>query len=637
MRRVLQGVILVLGLYVALVGGDVERYCPAGGLASFSGQLVNGRMSCSMSAVNIFLFLAAALGVVLMGRLFCAFVCPLGTVSEALGVAGKRLGLARVLRGRTDQVLRSLKFVLLFFVLFETFKASELFCKKFDPWFAVAGGFQHESWLPGALTALVILVLGALAGRLVWCKYLCFFGAAQSSVATLVGVLGGAVYLGSAALAGGRADMAWLFGVVCVGGYVGELLGQRVLPLVKVERRPSACTSCRACDRACPHGILVSEAEAAVTHPDCFVCGDCVAACRVPGALGWRPFGASWLGPVLVVLLVSAGLVATGVWGDQAAFATVRYVPDGLVVDGTTVAALTQHGVKSIKCWGSSMSFVYRLGRRGKDGAPVFRDGVLGAETFAATNTYRVFYDPRKLDETTLRGLIFSAGKTCIRPVSSVDPATTPAVGRWQVGVYGVVDDWDIIALGRRLGADPAVLAFETVFGEPVAVTVYHVPGATEPSRMAAAVADPTPLDLGGKVLPFRFTPDGAGTVLEPQATDLFRAAFFPAFDRRIAQVEGVGAPTVLEAGLAGLDDPANAWPVSWLGLHLAPLDGLLRLRGVWRDGPRLLVDVVPGTLTPERLAQALRSPVLTWRRGEVVTEKPNPFVLKGEVRVLPD
>ena len=86
--------LVVLGLigYVAirpLFGGgyvaDFEAYCPFGGLSSFMSRLNKGTMSCTMSEVQVMLGFGLLLGVLVIGKLFCSYLCPIGSITEWLG------------------------------------------------------------------------------------------------------------------------------------------------------------------------------------------------------------------------------------------------------------------------------------------------------------------------------------------------------------------------------------------------------------------------------------------------------------------------------------------------------------------------------------------------------------------------
>ena len=125
-------------------GVDVEAYCPFGGLQAFGSYLARGSLACSMSMLQIAMGLALAAGVVLLAKLFCGYLCPVGTVVGWLGGLGRRLGLRRELRagGAADRLLRGVKYALLFVVFYFTLSSSELFCHKLDPYYAVATGFE---------------------------------------------------------------------------------------------------------------------------------------------------------------------------------------------------------------------------------------------------------------------------------------------------------------------------------------------------------------------------------------------------------------------------------------------------------------------------------------------------------------
>ena len=72
---------------------DVEKYCPFGGLQAFGTYLVNNSLACSMSMLQIMMGLVLAAGVILFSKLFCGYLCPLGTLGEWMGKAGRKMRL----------------------------------------------------------------------------------------------------------------------------------------------------------------------------------------------------------------------------------------------------------------------------------------------------------------------------------------------------------------------------------------------------------------------------------------------------------------------------------------------------------------------------------------------------------------
>ena len=220
--------------------------------------------------------LAILLGVVAMSALlaksFCSHLCPVGTVSEALGRTGARiLGRSWTPPRWLDVPLRSLKYLLLAFFLWATWLALDLpGVRAFldGPYNRVADTkmllfFAHPSRLTGAV--LGVLVVGSLLVRDLWCRYLCPYGA-------LLGVVG------------------------------------RLAPL-RVTRDAARCTGCQACTQACPARLAV-HTMIRVGSLECSSCQDCVAACPVEGCLAVRPPRRAapgvWLRPVVAVSLAVA-------------------------------------------------------------------------------------------------------------------------------------------------------------------------------------------------------------------------------------------------------------------------------------------------------------------------------------------
>lgn len=80
---------VVYGLTLGEKPADVEAYCPFGGLQALGSYLVNNSLACTMSMTQIMVGVMLAVGVILFSKLFCGYLCPLGTVSEWMGRGGK--------------------------------------------------------------------------------------------------------------------------------------------------------------------------------------------------------------------------------------------------------------------------------------------------------------------------------------------------------------------------------------------------------------------------------------------------------------------------------------------------------------------------------------------------------------------
>ncbi len=167
---------------------DFEAYCPIGGMQAFSSFLVNNTLACSMTETQIFMGIVLIAGVIIF---------------------------------------------------------SKLFCKEYDPFYAVFSGFGHDVYLwyaiPVAGIILIYLITNALGAEISW---------------------------------------VWLLAAISVPGFVLESvrLSGWILPPFKISRNKLTCTDCEECDLSCPMGLEISTVEK-VNHIDCHLCGDCLHAC----------------------------------------------------------------------------------------------------------------------------------------------------------------------------------------------------------------------------------------------------------------------------------------------------------------------------------------------------------------------
>lgn len=228
----------------------VEGFLPISALMSLRLWVAGGGIH-PVHPAALAILLAAFASSLVLPRAFCSHVCPVGTLSELLGDAGRRLlGRTWLLPRWTDVALRSAKYLLLAFFVWATWVAME----------------------PAALAAF----LDSAYNRVADVKMLLFF--AEPSRLTL-GVLGALV------VASVLVRDSWCRYLCPYGALLG-LLG-RLAPL-RIERDPATCIDCRACTRACPARIAV-HAAARVGNVECSGCQDCVAACPVAGCLAVRP------------------------------------------------------------------------------------------------------------------------------------------------------------------------------------------------------------------------------------------------------------------------------------------------------------------------------------------------------------
>ena len=216
-----------------------------------------------------------------------------------------------------------------FFLLtfYFTVKTSELFCKEFDPYYAVFTGFGHDVVFLYAFPALLVTIAGAIFIRQFWCKYLCPLGAATNVFTYAIPVAAVvAIYL-LLGLTGVEISWVWLLAAISILGFVLESVKLEgwIFPPLKITRNESTCTACVSCDLVCPMGLEISTVER-VNHIDCHLCGECLHACPEKDTLQINRRERKWLPASATVTMVLIGMLLAFTvelptinmrWGDE--------------------------------------------------------------------------------------------------------------------------------------------------------------------------------------------------------------------------------------------------------------------------------------------------------------------------------
>lgn len=624
--------ILVLLGYVAirpLFGGgyaaDFEAYCPFGGIASLSSKLNQGTMSCTMSEVQVMLGLGLLIGVFLVGKLFCSYLCPVGSITEWLGRLGKRWKLRREIPSGLDRPLRLLKYALLFAAVYFTMTSSELFCKEFDPYFATVNLFRNADivlWF--AVPATALTVLGALFYRLFWCKYLCPLGAVSNISLNALAAGGVIVSFVVGRLLGVEIGYVWLLlGLVIVGALteVGWLRSV-LFPFPKVTRNSEHCNDCGLCDKKCPQGIQISKYEV-VTHTDCHLCTDCVYACPLKNVLAIGPKRAPvlrYLAPAATVILIALGLGASR--GYELTTIAERW---GGYDSVGTLSTFQLSGLKNVKCYSSSMSVKQKL-----ESVP----GIYGIDTWASSHTVRVYYRPDEISEAAVRASLFTPAKQKVRELKQggIDSLTV-----FEVGVYRLFDLIDFNNFTYALRQQPGVFGFETRYGEPVMATIFYDPALIDPRRIRTMIESEevvAKMPAGDQTIELEFSCADDGSVTGTIDVPSYRRRIFKPYDRAF---NGYGGYETAKLEVWKFPMPeADSTPLrryfGSLSSHLSADDGVVRFSTRFLEEPVGLVFYDPAQTSAEKIRAALAKPTLTVFRTETETEDlENPFHITGE------
>ncbi|MEG0806921.1 MAG: 4Fe-4S binding protein [Alistipes sp.] len=473
---------------------DVEAYCPFGGLQAFGTYLVRNSLACSMSMLQIMMGLVLAVGVILFSKLFCGYLCPLGTVGEWLGKGGKKLHLqVEIPSGSVvDKILRVVKYVLLFTILYFTFTSSELFCKRLDPYYAIATGFKGEIVMWMALSSIALLFLGSVVVKMFWCRYICPLGAVSNIFKFTMIFLPAVVICWALSHFGIEGAWMWVIAATCAICYIVEIVKMRscVFPLLAITRDEDACNHCGLCEKRCPYNIPIGDFSK-VKHVDCTMCGTCISSCATGALKVNRCKGLRWLPALLAVALFFVALWAGSKW-------ELPTIDEqwGDYEQVEQMETFEMEGLKTIKCFGSSKAFSAKM-----QNVP----GVYGVKTYVKRYAAEIRFDPTKTDTLKIQEAIFSP---TMRKYHTPE-ATTPLLDVIHLGVEGLHDRMDMVYFGMILQKVEGVYGFVSEFACPVKVLLYVDPAAGITEAQLEEVIDAKELVMpakdADKIIPLHF------------------------------------------------------------------------------------------------------------------------------------
>lgn len=267
-----------------------ESFLPISGMLGLRHWFAAGELN-PIHPAAVVLFLVAVATALLARRAFCAWVCPVGSLSEGLALVGARLfGRNLVLPTWLDIPLRGLKYLFLAFFLWIVFvvPSRALAAFLYGDYNRVADVKMYLFFRelgPAGLAVVVGLLGGSLLVRHLWCRYLCPYGA-------LLGLVG-------------------------------------LVSPNRIRRDPDQCAGCRACTAACPQLLPVHD-RLTIRSAECTACQSCVDACPAPATLTFglrRRRFAPWVVAAAAVGCFVVGIGAarlTGHW--QSAVTTAEVV-----------------------------------------------------------------------------------------------------------------------------------------------------------------------------------------------------------------------------------------------------------------------------------------------------------------------
>ncbi len=223
----------------------VDGWLPIAGLMNLKYFLMSSQMPeihpSAMVLAAVFL-----LSSLFIKKVFCSWLCPVGTISEYLWKLGRKLFRNSLILPRwLDLPLRSLKYLLMgfFLILVLSMSAESIHDFMLAPFGIVADvkmlNFFRNLGLIGVVVLASLILLSVVIQNF-WCRFLCPYGALMGIVSTL--------------------------------------------SPVRIRRDTTACIDCGKCAKACPSHLPVDQLIQ-IQSLECTSCMECVAACPASHAL----------------------------------------------------------------------------------------------------------------------------------------------------------------------------------------------------------------------------------------------------------------------------------------------------------------------------------------------------------------
>lgn len=609
-RHVLQlGVLVVIAGFILKVffGGasaDVEAYCPFGGLQSLVTYLNSNTLACSMSIVQIMMGVTLAVGVILFSKLFCGYLCPLGTITEWMAVLRRKMKInISVMPGSiVDKMLRVIKYVLLFWIFYMTISSSELFCKNFDPYYAIATGFKGEitAWM--TVISVTCLFLGSFFINMFWCKYICPLGALSNVfkfTLTFLGLLILSWVFGSFGLS---MQWYWLLGASCVIGYVFEIVYResKVFPLLRITRDEEMCNHCGLCSKTCPQRIDVANLRV-VKNVDCTLCGECMGACHKGALQINRKASFRWLPAVLVVVLFGVGICLGQYW--ELPTIDERW---GEPAKLEKLKSFEREGMRTVKCFGSSKAFAARM-----KNVP----GVYGVTTYVNRFAVVVYYDPTETSKEKVENAMFTPVK---RKLDTL-PAEIEQLKVITLGVEKLFDKMDVTFLGNIFRTKEGFYGIQTEYDCPVRVKLFMDVNKPVDEKELRDIVETREFEMavhggGVKKVECEYELVNISNQVDTIGRQEFLEMMFPKTQSRFKnalQKYGEDATkAVYEMEYPGLDKPIVQRQLSYLKSFLSTQDGVMEFATALNgEMPVIRITYVKDVLDDDKIWKILQTP----------------------------
>lgn len=284
------GVVTIAAFRHQILGGGpkgsppIDGICPFGGIEALYKFIIYGEFIDKLDYSNFALLIGTIILAIAAGRYFCGWICALGTMQELFGKLGQKLFKKTfVIPEKIDKYLRYIKYAVLVWAVYFTWKTATLFVRPYDPFAAYAhipAGFGEliEEFAVGFAILVISLAASMFYDRF-FCKYLC-----------------------------------------PLGGFLGIL---SKVSIFKIKREKESCINCNLCTKKCPVNIPVAKIDE-VKSAECIGCLECVTVCPTEKGTMKITVAGKVIKPITIAvigLVIYLGIVAaaniSGYWHTE--------------------------------------------------------------------------------------------------------------------------------------------------------------------------------------------------------------------------------------------------------------------------------------------------------------------------------
>ena len=190
-RKVIQYLLLAISIAAVLLivrsqNAVAHEYCPYSVVCFGVFNLLN-KTSDFVLPISLILFGIITLLSLVIGRLFCGYICPIGTLQEKIyKLNSKENYFKEIMPIKIHSFLKYLQYIILIITVILIVMGKQILYMDFCPVLGICHPQNYFFW--GGVTFLISLLISFFISRF-WCRYLCPYAALMNIVQGLGKIL----------------------------------------------------------------------------------------------------------------------------------------------------------------------------------------------------------------------------------------------------------------------------------------------------------------------------------------------------------------------------------------------------------------------------------------------------------------